>query len=692
VAMEFFELLDEVAAVLRQRGRVSYRALTRQFDLDDALVEDLKLELIEAQGVAADEAGMFLVAREKLADAAPPAAEAGASSPARPEPGAAPRSTEEGPGASLPTATTEPAGGEAIPDGWGAQEAERRQLSVLFCDLVGSSALAAVLDPEDLRKVLDEYQRLCAGVIERHGGVIARQVGDGLLVNFGYPHAHEDDARRAARAGLAIVAGLPKLNARLARRFAALRTQPLQVRIGLHTGPVVVGALGDSTYRDPMAVVGETPNIAARLQGLAEPDALVVSGATRRLLGATFLCDNLGLHTLMGIAAPIAVHRVRAEREDIEPGEAAIGIGRLTPLVGREQEIAVLIGRWERSKDGLGQVVLLTGEAGIGKSRLVQELKAHVAREAHIRLQGRASPYHQQSAFYPFIDLLQRPVHFERADSAETKRDKLAAALRQYQLPVDDLLPWLASLLSLPAEPSAPAPGDLTPQQQRQRTLQALLALVLQPAAREPLLLILEDLHWADPSTLEVLETLLMQAATARILIVLTARQDFHVSWSTSAHLTLLTLTRLRRTQVERVMAAVSGGRVLPPAIVEEVARKTDGVPLFLGEVTKMVLESDLLCEGASGYELAGPLPPLAIPTTLQDSLMARLDRLAATKLVAQLGATIGRSFSYELLRAVAGLDEETLTAELRKLVEAELVYQRGFPPGATYTFKHALI
>jgi class 3 adenylate cyclase len=376
LAIEFFELVDEIAALLRRRGRVSYRALKRQFDLDDALVEDLKLELIEGQCVAADLDGVFLVARELTQSAAPPAGAPGPNISGAPQPSASLRPADEGSGAPPPTVSAEPLrGGEAAVAGARAErEAERRQLSVLFCDLAGSSALAAVLDPEDLREVLREYQDICAGVIERHGGVIARQVGDGLLVNFGYPQAHEDDARRAARAGLAIVAALPELNRGLAPRFTALRTHPLQVRIGLHTGLVVVGALGDSTYRDPMAVVGETPNIAARLQGLAEADTVVVSGATRRLLGEAFRCEERGLHELKGVPAPVAVYRVQGEREDGAVGHGAEG-ARGTPLVGREQEVAVLMGRWEQSREEeSGDVVLLSGEAGIGKSRLVQEL------------------------------------------------------------------------------------------------------------------------------------------------------------------------------------------------------------------------------------------------------------------------------------------------------------------------------
>jgi class 3 adenylate cyclase/predicted ATPase len=664
--VSFYDLVDKVVELLQRRGRLSYRSLKLEFGLDDPRLDALKFELVDVQGVAADRDGTLLVWTGT--GATPPSGE--------PAPTPSPRGAVETPApeASVPTVDA---------------DAERRQLTVLFCDLAGSTALSAELDPEELREVLDEYQTACAGVIERFGGVIARQVGDGLLVNFGYPLAYEDDAGRAVRAGLAIAAALPELNGGLARRFPPLRGRPLQVRIGLHTGLAVVGALGASTYRDPMAVVGETPNIAARLQGLAEPDEVVVSGATRRLLGDAFICEDRGLHQLKGVAAPVPVFRVLRERD--APESAAAAATRFTPLVGREQEVGVLLDRWEQTKEGEGQIVLLSGDAGIGKSRLVQELKAHVADEPHIRLEGRGSPYHQQSAFYPIVDLLRQCLPFDRGDSPEAKLEKLAAALARYRLPADEMLPAFAALLGLPA-PAARAALAVGPQQRRQETLSALVALVLHLAAQQPVLMIIEDLHWSDPSTLEVLELLLEQALTVRLLLVLTARPEFRVPWGTRPHLTRLTLTRLRRAQVERLAAAVTGGKALPAEVLEQVAHKTDGVPLFVEELTKMVLESGWVREAAAGYELAGPLPPLAIPATLQDSLMARLDRLATTKVVVQVGATLGRSFSYEVLEAVTGLDEATLKGELGKLVEAELLYQRGHAPDATYSFKHALI
>ena len=657
--MSFFDLADQVIDLLRRRRRLSYRSIKREFDLDDASLEDLKYELIEVQGLAADEGGVMLVLRDETHAQAPP--------------GRVP----------APAATSErkPIDQDA--------EAERRQLSVLFCDVVGSTALSSVLDPEELREVLRAYQTMCAGVIERYGGVIARQVGDGLLVNFGYPQAHEDDPGRAARAGLATVAALPALNERLAREVPALRARRLEVRIGVHTGLAVVGVLGDSTYRDPMAVVGETPNIAARLQALAAPDTVVVSGATHRLLGDRFVCEELGTQDLKGIAAPVTAYRVLREREAAEPFGPA-PVSRQVPLVGRDQETGVLLDRWEQTREGRGQVVLLVGEAGIGKSRLVRELKARAAGDAHWQLEGRGSPYHQQSAFYPIIDLLQRALAFDKGDSPAAKLAKLTAAAARYSMPAAETVPFLATLLGLSS--GVPEAAATAPQRLRQRTLDALRMPVLHPVAERPMLMIIEDLHWVDPSTLELLELFKEQAPGIRLMLVLTARPDFRLAWRSQAHVARLTLTRLRPQQIDTLVMAVTEGRALPREVMRQVVEKTDGVPLFVEELTKMVLESDWVRESAGSYELAGPLSPLAIPATLQDSLMARLDRLATTKTVVQLGATIGRSFSYELLQEVTGLDGATLTLELGKLVGAELLHQRGLPPDATYSFKHALI
>jgi len=564
-------------------------------------------------------------------------------------------------------------------------EAERRQLTVMFCDLVGSTALSGTLDPEDMREILRAYQEACAEVIHSIEGHIAQYLGDGLLVYFGYPRAHEDDAQRALRAALGIVDAMERLNTRLRRE----RDGRLAVRVGIHTGLVVVGEIGSGTRHEHLAL-GETPNLAARLQALAEPDTVVISAATHRLIERWFNCRDLGLHTVKGVAMPLQVYRVLNEREAVPRGFEAASTG-LTALVGRGQEVGLLLERWEQVKDGFGQVALLSGEAGIGKSRLLRELRERVANEPHVRWECRCSPYHQESALHPLIELFQRALEFARDDQPEDKLRKIEDGLRRYGLREPDAVSLWAALLSVPL-PAASPPLNMTPQRQKQKTLEAVLGLLVALAAHQPVLVIIEDLHWVDPSTLELLNLLVEQAPTVGVFVLLTFRSDFRPPWAPRAHVASLTLNRLTRRQTELMVSRVSGGKTLAAEVVEQIAAKTDGVPLFVEELTKMVLESGLLQEHADRYELIGPLPPLAIPTTLQDSLMARLDRLATVKNVAQLGATLGRSFSYELLRAVSSVDEAALQRALGRLVEAELLYKRGAPPEATYIFKHALI
>jgi class 3 adenylate cyclase len=562
-----------------------------------------------------------------------------------------------------------------------APEAERRHLTVMFCDLVDSTALSAQLDPEEWREVVRAYQATCAAVIRRFEGQIAQYLGDGLLVYFGYPVAHEDDAQRAVRAGLGIVAELQALNAR--------RAHPLQVRIGIHTGLVVVGEIGDTSRREQLAL-GETPNIAARLQALAAPDTVVISAATQRLVEGFFTCEALGSPTLKGLAQPLAVYRVLGESGTQSRFELAVTSG-LTPLVGREHEVGLLVERWERARQGEGQVVLLSGEPGIGKSRLVQVLKERAAQEGATRIEFRCSPFYQHTAWYPVIEHLQRLLQFQRDDLPQTKLEKLAKALTQYRFPRADTVPLLAPLLSLP-HPDGLPPLNLRPQRQKQKTQEALMAWLVEEAERQPVYSPWEDLHWADPSTLELLQLLMEQVPTVRLYLLLTSRPEFPPPWGPRSHLSQLTLSRLGRSQVKEMVEKVTGGKALPAQVVQQVVAKTDGVPLFVEELTKMVLESGLVREADGRYELTGPLPPLAIPATLQDSLMARLDRLAPVREVAQVAAVLGREFSYELLQSVSPLDEASLQQALAKLVEAEVLYQRGLPPQARYVFKHALI
>jgi predicted ATPase/class 3 adenylate cyclase len=551
----------------------------------------------------------------------------------------------------------------------------------MFCDLVGSTALSAQLDPEEWREVVCAYQATCGQVIQRYEGRIAQYLGDGLLVYFGYPSAHEDDAQRAARAGLGILAVLHELNAR--------RHHPVQVRIGIHTGLVVVGEIGEDGKGEQLAL-GDTPNIAARLQGLAEPDTVVISMSTYRLIAGLLDCRDLGLHAVKGVSTPLQVYQVVGESGIRSRLDVAVAAG-LAPLVGREEEVRLLLRRWDQAKTGEGQGILLSGEAGIGKSRLGQELKEQVAREQGMQIEFRCSPYYQNTAFYPVIEHLQRVLQFTREDVDEQRLLKLERTLTAAGLSLPEVVPLVAPLLSLSLPVHYPA-LSLTPQRQRQKTLEVLLAWLLKEGEQHPVLLVVEDLHWVDPSTLEFLSLLIDQVPTAHVLVLLTFRPDFRPPWAMLSHLTQLTLSRLGRKQVEQIVEKVASGKALPPEVVQQVVSKTDGVPLFVEELTKMVLESGWLREADGHYELIGSLPPLAIPATLQDSLVARLDRLATVKEVAQMGATLGREFSYELCQAVSPVDETRLQQALAKLVEAEVLYQRGQPPHARYVFKHALI
>ncbi|MFX1554476.1 MAG: AAA family ATPase [Promethearchaeota archaeon] len=572
-----------------------------------------------------------------------------------------------------------------MPVGRTPTEAERRQLTVMFCDLVGSTALSEQLDPEELREMVHTYQRVCGDVIKRFEGHIAQYLGDGLLAYFGYPLAHEDDAQRAVHTGLGILEEMGRVNTGL----EADKGLRLAVRIGIHTGLVVVGETGRGDRHEQLAL-GDTPNIAARLQEIAEPDTAIISLTTYRLIQGFFTCRDSGLHRLKGVSAPVQVYRVLGESGAESRLDAAISTG-LTPLVGREQEIGLLLDRWEQVQEDAGHVVFLCGEAGIGKSRLLQAIKDRVSREACTRIEWRCSPYYRNSALYPAIAHLQRLLKFTREDTPGDKLSKLEGMMRQYCFILSEVVPLLASLLSISIANRYP-PLNLTPEVQKQRIMEVLLAWLLEDAKKQPLLFMVEDLHWADPSTVELLTLLMDQGPTAGILTVFTFRPDFRPPWTMRSHLTQITLTRLTPKQVEVMVERVAKGKALPAEVLQQVVTKTDGVPLFVEELTKMVLESGLLREQENRYELAGPLAPLAIPSTLQDSLMARLDRLATVKETAQLGATLGREFSYELLQAVSLQDEATLRRELAQLVDAELVYQRGVPPHIRYIFKHALI
>lgn len=560
---------------------------------------------------------------------------------------------------------------------------ERRHLTVMFCDLVGSSTLAEQLDPEEWREVLRAYQQLCTEVIQRYEGYIAQYLGDGLLVYFGYPVAHEDDARRAIRTGLGIVAAI-KQNTPILRQTLGVE---LAVRVGIHTGLVVMDEVGYGERREQLAL-GETTNLAARIQSLTAPHTVAVSGVTWRLAQNVFIYRNLGPHTLKGFSQPVEIYRALREKSRAHRLKAAAA--QAQPLVGREVELNFLLTRWEQVKQHQAQVVLLSGEAGIGKSRLVQALRERLAGQSYLWLEGQGSPYHQQSAFYALIELLQRLLRFKAKDSQTKKVGKLKRALHEMALPVE-MLSLLAHLLSLPLPEQASLLG-LTPQAQKQKTLEVLLAGLLALADRQPVIIVVEDLLWVDPSTLELLTFLIERLNAARVLLLLTFRPDFSPPWLARPHLTELQLGRLDYPHTQAMIRQVARRKLLPPELLHQLVAKTDGIPLFVEELTKMVLEQGLLKEHSDRYELANPRFSLDIPATLQDSLMARLDRLSTVREVAQLGATLGREFSYELLQAITPLDEAALQHDLRRLVEAELLQQQGHLPRATYRFKHALV
>jgi class 3 adenylate cyclase/predicted ATPase len=698
----FYTMLRAVMWLLLRDKRVTYRELKHVLALDESVVQELREELI-LKRLAYDEDGKVLVwtgepslttypvspvpnpaaTTEPTAMPSPAVSEIPSlvSTSAVP-PNGGTGSSENSPTESLPNEPIAvPAPARSAPD------AERRQLTVMFCDLVGSTDLSGKLDPEDLRDVVRAYQETAAGVIARYEGHIAQYLGDGLLIYFGFPVAHEDDAQRALYTGLGIPEAMATLNTRLEADYGV----ELAVRIGIHTGPVVVGEMGGGGRHENLAL-GETPNIAARLEGLAQANTTVISPVTAQLVQRAFIIEALGPHELKGVAEPMMLYRVCSPREAEHDGHAALLAGRFDALVGRDEEIGLLVRRWDQSQEGFGQVVLISGEAGIGKSSLVEGLRDHVRQAGGTRIAFRCSPYHTNSAFYPIIEHIQRALGWQPEDTTDTRLAKLEQALAGTSLPLEEAVPLLAALLSLPLPEGRYAALTLSPQQQRQQTQDVLVAWLLEEAERHPVLAVWEDLHWADPSTLETLGLLVEQVPTATMLHVLTFRPEFVPPWPPRSHLTPLTLNRLERPQVEALVHRLAGGKRLPEEVVAHIVGKTDGVPLYVEELTKMLLASDLLREDAEQYVLTGPLVTVAIPDTLQDSLMARLDQMNTAKEVAQLGSVLGREFAYDMLRALAWQDEETLQTALAQLVQAELLYQRGRPPRAKYIFKHALI
>ncbi|MEM7023349.1 MAG: adenylate/guanylate cyclase domain-containing protein [Pseudomonadota bacterium] len=539
-------------------------------------------------------------------------------------------------------------------------------MTVMFCDLVGSTALSAQLDPEDMRDVIRGYQDACSGVITRFDGLVAKYMGDGVLAYFGYPRAHEDDPERAVRSALAVVEAVAKLPRPTETALAA--------RVGIATGLVVVGDLVGSGAAQEQAVVGDTPNLAARLQGVAEPGRVVIGEATRRLLGEHFELVDLGPQNLKGIATTGAFQVVGEQR--IESRFEARTGPSLPPMVGRDHELALLLERWGQAKAGEGQGVLLVGEAGIGKSRVLRALLDSLAAEPHIRIRYQCSPYHADSALWPVTQQLTHAAGFASSDSPEAMLDKLEGLLRQSGGDMRDAVLLLGDLLGLDAT-TRHGTLDLTPPAQRTRMLAALVNQLLGLARSGPVLVVLEDAHWIDPTTLEMIGQALDVIAEARVLIVLTSRPDRQPELAGHPHMTRLTLNRLGRGGAEAIVARLSGGRSLPSDVIDAILVRTDGVPLFVEELTKTILE----------------IGETSVPASLHDSLMARLDRVPEVKDVAQTAACIGREFSYRLLAAVAGKESEPdVRGALEKLAAAEIVFRRGVPPEARYTFKHALV
>jgi class 3 adenylate cyclase/tetratricopeptide (TPR) repeat protein len=566
-------------------------------------------------------------------------------------------------------------------------QAERRQLTIMFCDLVGSTALSARLDPEDLRAVIGAYNRSCADVIEHSGGFVAKYMGDGVLAYYGYPRADEHDAERAVRAGLQLVHAVAGLD-------TAAGT-PLQVRVGIGTGLVVVGDLIGAGAAQEQAVVGETPNLAARLQALAEPGTVVIGPLTRRLTGGLFDYEDLGTVEIKGFAAPVKASRVLRESGAESRFEARHGPD-LTPLVGRDEELAMLLRRWRQAKAGEGCVVLLSGEPGIGKSRLAQAMLERLSGEPHTRLRLFCSPHYQDSALYPTIAQLERAAGFRREDTAEQRLDKLEAVLAQATSHLDEAAPLLAALLSLSTGERYP-PLNLTPQKQKEKMLQALVGQLEGLAQQQPVLMLFEDAHWSDPTSLELLDLIVERARTLPLLLIVTYRQaptysEFTPPWAGRSHVSMISLNRLPPRQRAEMIVRVTSGKALPQAIADQIIDRTDGVPLFVEELTKAVVESGMLTDVGDRYAAAGPVTQLAIPASLQASLLARLDRLAPVREVAQIGAALGRQFSHELIAAVAPMPRAKLDDALAQLVGAELIYRRGTPPDEAYTFKHALV
>jgi class 3 adenylate cyclase/predicted ATPase len=625
---DFDQLLYKVEALLRRDRRLAYRVLKRRFALDDDDIDDLKAEFIDARRIAVDEQDKVLV----------------------------------------------------LSDLRGAgQRAERRQLTVMFCDIVGSTELSERLDPEDLRELFRRYQQTCAHIIDSAHGHIAQYLGDGLLIYFGYPVAYEDAAVRAVSCGLEIIAAIGKVY--------TPDGSPLQIRIGIHTGRVVIGDVGAGEFREQLAL-GETPNIAARIEAQAQPNEVLISEATRRLLQDSFDYEQRGKTLLRGVATPIELYVVNGMR-DLRTRFAAARQNKQSPLAGRQSEILKLRDAWKIAKQGNHSKYFIHSEPGIGKSRLVQEIRDTVREDDGTPMTIVCTPLHADTALYPFIELIQRALRIRPDDSVSVKLTSLRDVLSRLSFPSEDTEDVLAALLSLKRD-FGDAFAKLDPQQRQQRTFDTILDWMLEVTTRTPVLLVIEDLQAADESTLDLIRQGLDRFEDTPTLMILVAREEFRPPWGRRGDIIDMPLRRLDPIDIRAIISGVCGGCELPGALVEQIQAQCDGVPLYAEEFTKMVLESDLLVKSDGKYELVRAVANLAIPSSLQDSLMARLDRLADGKIVAQWGATIGREFSYELIQAL--LPDEVASNGVKELLDLGIIYKRKRTLQTTFLFKHALI
>jgi class 3 adenylate cyclase len=645
----------DIVVWLRSLGLGKYEAILRENDIDETVLLTLTTEDLKELGVTS------FGHRRKLLDGI-----------------AALRN--DGSVQTPPVATAPARPSAATPTGPPVAEAvgERRQVTVMFSDLVGSTALSARMDPEDLREVISAYQKCVAETVQRFGGFVAKYMGDGVLVYFGYPQAHEDDAERAVRSGLELVAAV-----------GALKTHaPLQTRVGIATGLVVVGDLIGSGEAQERGIVGETPNLAARLQGIAEPNSVVIAESTRRLVGNLFDLEDLGPQQLKGISGPARAFAA-LRPSSVESRFEALHASSLTELVGREEELELLLRRWSKAKAGEGQVVLLSGEAGIGKSRLTAALRDHLVGKPHTQLRYFCSPQHKDSPLYPIIGQMQHAARLSHEDSQQAKLDKLDAMLAQTRTPSENAA-LFAEMLSLTNDGRYPALA-LVPQQRREKTLRALISQVEALERDCPVLMIFEDAHWIDPTSLEALGRAVDRIATLRVLMIVTFRPEFEAPWIGRPYVTAITINRLSKREIVDMIGRVVGNKLLPENLRQDIIERTDGIPLFVEEITKAVMEAESEGEARQAVSVV-PAPTLNVPATLHASLMARLDRLGPAKEVAQIGAVIGREFSHALLAAVACKPENELGLSLDRLTAAGLLFRQGVPPHANYVFKHVLV